>query len=138
MLSVPNREILTMYNADCFTSQHTLDLKFHQLDKSAESLIGFNIINDDMLTQSLYHLVDNESLNIISARHKECLLFLKKININYLLSINYYFKVLITKNTKGYLDPIRLKHKNGYFISCLLNMYYDSNGFLICKYQIMR
>lgn len=79
VLSVPNREILTMYNADCFTSQHTLDLKFHQLDKSAESLIGYNIINDDMLTQSLYHLVDNESLNIISARHKECMLFLLKL-----------------------------------------------------------
>ena len=73
---MPNREILTMYNTDCFTSQHFLDLKFHQLDLSAESLIGYNVQNDCMLEKSLYHLVDADSLKIIQNRHKECTLLI--------------------------------------------------------------
>lgn len=116
VLSVSNRELLTAYNAECFTSVHKLDLKFSQLDEEAESLLGYSFPADDMLNKTLYELLSPESLITVAERHRQ---------------------ILTTKNTKGYLDPIKLLHKSGYYISCLLNMYLDSNGYLMCKYQIM-
>jgi len=116
VLSVSNRELLTAYNAECFTSMHYLDLKFIQLDEAAESLLGYSFLTDDMFNKSLYELLCPESLITVAERHRQ---------------------ILATKNSKGYLDPIRLLHNSGFYISCLLNMYLDSNGYLTCKYQLM-
>jgi len=115
VLSVSNRDLLSSYNADCFTSVHKLDLRICQLDDVAESLLGYQ--TDNITDMSLYDLLSDNCLKIVSDRHRQ---------------------ILNSKNTKGFLDPIQLLHKDGYYISCLLNMFYDQTGLLICKYQIMK
>ena len=71
VLSVSNRELLTAYNAECFTSVHKLDLKFSQLDEAAESLLGYSFPADNMLNKSLYELLSPESLITVAERHKQ-------------------------------------------------------------------
>jgi len=71
VLSVSNRELLTAYNAECFTSMHYLDLKFIQLDEAAESLLGYSFLTDDMFNKSLYELLCPESLITVAERHRQ-------------------------------------------------------------------
>lgn len=76
VLSVSNRELLTVYNNECFTSIHNMDLKFFQIDDVAESLLGYK--TDEIYEKSLYDLLSVESLQIISERHRQSKIFLTK------------------------------------------------------------
>ena len=38
---------------------------------------------------------------------------------------------------KGSLDGVKLIHADGSYVDCLLNMYFDNRGFIICKFQAM-
>lgn len=116
ILSVSNREILTGISADCFTSIHDSKLKFQEISLSVENLLGYNLDEDCFETKTLYELLAPESLKLIKERH---------------------LQILYEKDSKGYLDPVKVMHKNGYFVDCLVNLYSDMKDQIICKYQII-
>lgn len=116
ILSVSNREILTGISADCFTSVHDSRLEFQEISTDAENLLGYNLDEDDFEHKTLYELLAVESLTLIKERHVQ---------------------ILNEKNTKGYLDPVKILHKNGYYVDCLMNLYCDLKDQIICKYQVI-
>lgn len=116
ILSVSNREILTGISADCFTSIHDSKLTFQLISMDVKNLLGYDLNEDSFETKSLYELLAPESLNLVKERH---------------------LQILCEKNTKGYLDPVKILHKNGSFIDCLMNLYCDMKDQIICKYQII-
>lgn len=116
ILSVSNREIMTNLSADCFTSVHDTNLHFLEISTSVEYLLGYDIILDNFCSKSLYEILSPECLQLIKGRH---------------------LQVLNEKNTKGYLDPVRLIAKNGTNVDCLINIYYDLKDQIVCKYQVI-
>lgn len=116
ILSVSNREILSNISADCFTSVHDKQLGFQEISFDAENLLGYDLSEDDFSTKSLYHLLAPESLKIVRDRHMQ---------------------VLSEKNTKGYLDAVKILHKNGSYVDCLVNLYCDMKEQIYCKYQVI-
>lgn len=116
ILSVSNREILTNISADCFTSVHDKKLGFQEISFDVENLLGYDLSEDDFNNRSLYHLLAPESLKVVKERHMQ---------------------ILSEKNTKGYLDAVKILHKNGFYVDCLVNLYCDMKEQIYCKYQVI-
>lgn len=116
ILSVSNRELLVSLSSDCFTSIHDSTLKFKEIDTNIENLLSYDLLMDDFKNKSLYEIISSEYLSLVKERH---------------------LKILNEKNIKGCLDPVKIQHKNGHFIDCLINMYCDLKGQIVCKFQII-
>lgn len=116
ILSVSNRDIMPSISADCFTSVHDHCLGFQEISTNVENLLGYNLNDEDFGSKTLYELVSPQSLALIKERH---------------------LQILTEKNTKGYLDPIKLLHRGGFYVDCLVNLYCDLKDHIICKYQVV-
>ncbi|CAF0940765.1 unnamed protein product [Brachionus calyciflorus] len=116
VLSINNRETLALCDTTCFRTTHKLNLQILDYSKNLSEFLGYapNEFRDHKF--NLYNLLSTDSIDIIVKRHKD---------------------LLVIKNTRGYVDCVKLTHKDLGYVDCLLNIYYDPKGFIVCVFQVL-